>query len=206
MDEKQSFFSKKVLIRMILIVLLFLWSQIFGDIIMTSFYLSWFWLQTYVIVIEEEIVLTPDFLNFLSQCLPALAADDSLFGISAFNYNGKFYRLDVWMHLLKFHDVSSNLQKNMPCVTVGVYQTRDVHVATRRIVSPPPFTCFLKRIIIGVFFFLHVHVMKMSPPLHLFFEKELQSFFLNVHVIKFSFSPPSPALSLLVKFSQEWQK
>ncbi|XP_078309780.1 protein O-linked-mannose beta-1,2-N-acetylglucosaminyltransferase 1-like isoform X2 [Crassostrea virginica] len=44
--------------------------------------------STYVIVIEEEIVLTPDFLNFLSQCLPALAADDSLFGISAFNYNG----------------------------------------------------------------------------------------------------------------------
>lgn len=42
----------------------------------------------YVIVIEEEIVLTPDFLHFLSQCLPALEADDSLFGVSAFNYNG----------------------------------------------------------------------------------------------------------------------
>ncbi|XP_061178823.1 protein O-linked-mannose beta-1,2-N-acetylglucosaminyltransferase 1-like isoform X2 [Saccostrea echinata] len=42
----------------------------------------------YVIVIEEEIVLTPDFLDFMSQCLPALEADESLFGISAFNYNG----------------------------------------------------------------------------------------------------------------------
>lgn len=47
--------------------------------------------QKYVIVIEEEIVLTPDFLHFLSQCLPALEADDSLFGVSAFNYNGMLW-------------------------------------------------------------------------------------------------------------------
>ncbi|XP_056000874.1 protein O-linked-mannose beta-1,2-N-acetylglucosaminyltransferase 1-like isoform X2 [Ostrea edulis] len=42
----------------------------------------------YVIVIEEEIILQSDFLNFMSQCLPALEADKSLFGVSAFNYNG----------------------------------------------------------------------------------------------------------------------
>ncbi|XP_062592751.1 protein O-linked-mannose beta-1,2-N-acetylglucosaminyltransferase 1-like isoform X2 [Saccostrea cucullata] len=42
----------------------------------------------YLIVIEEEIVLTADFMDFMSQCLPALESDDSLYGISAFNYNG----------------------------------------------------------------------------------------------------------------------
>ncbi|WAR26796.1 PMGT1-like protein, partial [Mya arenaria] len=42
----------------------------------------------YLIVLEEELMLSPDFLYFLAQCTPALDQDDSLLGVSAFNYNG----------------------------------------------------------------------------------------------------------------------
>ena len=90
MDEKQSFFPKGIKQDDFNSTAVFVKSDFFlyhYNLILFTLV----WLQTYVIVIEEEIVLTPDFLNFLSQCLPALAADDSLFGISAFNYNGKFY-------------------------------------------------------------------------------------------------------------------
>ena len=42
----------------------------------------------YVIVLEEELILAPDFLYFLSQLHPVLESDNSLLGVSAFNYYG----------------------------------------------------------------------------------------------------------------------
>ena len=44
-----------------------------------------------MIVLEEEVIPTVDFLNFLGQCLPSLEADKTLAGASSFNYNGKMY-------------------------------------------------------------------------------------------------------------------
>ncbi|KAL4226255.1 hypothetical protein ACF0H5_014238 [Mactra antiquata] len=42
----------------------------------------------YMIVIEEELILSPDFLFFLAQCTDVLSKDDTLLGVSAFNFNG----------------------------------------------------------------------------------------------------------------------
>ena len=44
--------------------------------------------QAYTIVLEEEVVPSRDFLHFMAQCLPILAKDDSLVGVSAWNENG----------------------------------------------------------------------------------------------------------------------
>lgn len=42
----------------------------------------------YFIVLEEELILAPDFLYFLSQLLPVLESDNTLLGVSAFNFHG----------------------------------------------------------------------------------------------------------------------
>ncbi|OWF45264.1 Protein O-linked-mannose beta-1,2-N-acetylglucosaminyltransferase 1 [Mizuhopecten yessoensis] len=42
----------------------------------------------YLIVLEEEIVLAPDFLSFLGQSLVIVESDATLLGVSAWNYNG----------------------------------------------------------------------------------------------------------------------
>lgn len=42
----------------------------------------------YLIVLEEEIVLAPDFLSFLGQSLVVVDSDATLLGVSAWNYNG----------------------------------------------------------------------------------------------------------------------
>ena len=42
----------------------------------------------YFIVLEEELILAPDFLYFLAQLPPVLENDESLLGVSAFNYHG----------------------------------------------------------------------------------------------------------------------
>ncbi|XP_046354639.1 protein O-linked-mannose beta-1,2-N-acetylglucosaminyltransferase 1-like [Haliotis rufescens] len=44
--------------------------------------------SSHVIVLEEELLLAPNFLHFMSHFLPVLDADDSLMGVSAWNYNG----------------------------------------------------------------------------------------------------------------------
>ena len=41
-----------------------------------------------MIVLEEEVILGPDFLYFMAQCLTAVDSDESLIGISGFNENG----------------------------------------------------------------------------------------------------------------------
>ncbi|XP_041349879.1 protein O-linked-mannose beta-1,2-N-acetylglucosaminyltransferase 1-like [Gigantopelta aegis] len=41
----------------------------------------------YVIVLEEELLLAPDFLHFMAQFLDVLNSDSSLLGVSAWNYN-----------------------------------------------------------------------------------------------------------------------
>ena len=45
--------------------------------------------QKHVIVLEEEVILAPDFLNFVAQCVDAIEKDDTLIGVSAWNDNGK---------------------------------------------------------------------------------------------------------------------
>ncbi|KAK6175496.1 hypothetical protein SNE40_013951 [Patella caerulea] len=42
----------------------------------------------YLIVLEEELILAPDFLNFMAQCVEILNADETLLGVSAWNFNG----------------------------------------------------------------------------------------------------------------------
>jgi len=41
-----------------------------------------------VIVLEEEVIATQDFLELIARCLPAVEADDTLIGVSAWNVNG----------------------------------------------------------------------------------------------------------------------
>jgi len=43
-----------------------------------------------MIVLEEEVVPTTDFLHYMSQCLPVLDNDESLIGATAWNENGQF--------------------------------------------------------------------------------------------------------------------
>ncbi len=47
------------------------------------------YLQKYVVVLEEEVILAPDFLNFMAQSLDAVEKDESLIGVSAWNDNGE---------------------------------------------------------------------------------------------------------------------
>uniref|UniRef100_A0ABM0MB92 Alpha-1,3-mannosyl-glycoprotein 2-beta-N-acetylglucosaminyltransferase n=1 Tax=Saccoglossus kowalevskii TaxID=10224 RepID=A0ABM0MB92_SACKO len=42
----------------------------------------------YVIVVEEQLQVSPDFLNYFAQTLPLLEKDSSILAISAFNQNG----------------------------------------------------------------------------------------------------------------------
>ncbi|XP_064605154.1 protein O-linked-mannose beta-1,2-N-acetylglucosaminyltransferase 1-like [Liolophura sinensis] len=44
--------------------------------------------KNYIIVLEEEILLGPDFLLFMAQCKEALDKDESLLAVSAWNPNG----------------------------------------------------------------------------------------------------------------------
>ncbi|KAL3853238.1 hypothetical protein ACJMK2_016794 [Sinanodonta woodiana] len=48
-------------------------------------------LAAHVIVLEEEILLASDFLSFMAQCAPIFDKDETLFAISAFNYNAAFH-------------------------------------------------------------------------------------------------------------------
>ena len=41
-----------------------------------------------MIVLEEEVIATQDFLELIARCLPAIEADDTLIGVSAWNVNG----------------------------------------------------------------------------------------------------------------------
>jgi len=47
-------------------------------------------LQEYMIVLEEEVLPTADFLQFMAQCLDVVMKDSSLIGVSAWNDNGQF--------------------------------------------------------------------------------------------------------------------
>ena len=47
-------------------------------------------LQDYMIVFEEEVLPTADFLQFMAQCLDVVMKDTSLIGVSAWNDNGQY--------------------------------------------------------------------------------------------------------------------
>lgn len=49
---------------------------------------EWFPLKKNVIVVEEGLILSPDFLYYMAQLLPVLENDDSILAISAWNPNG----------------------------------------------------------------------------------------------------------------------
>lgn len=65
-------------------------STSYTDLMMKSMEMiaSMFQTASYLIVLEEELVLSPDFMLFLAQCSQALEVDETLIGVSAFNYNG----------------------------------------------------------------------------------------------------------------------
>jgi len=42
-----------------------------------------------MIVFEEEVLPTADFLQFMAQCLDVIMKDSSLIGVSAWNDNGQ---------------------------------------------------------------------------------------------------------------------
>ena len=44
-------------------------------------------------MLEEELIVTQDFLQLLAHCLPAVEADDTLVGVSAWNINGLSFTL-----------------------------------------------------------------------------------------------------------------
>ena len=46
--------------------------------------------HVYMIVLEEKLMLSPDFLSFLAQCTPVIDKDDSLIGVTAFNFFCKY--------------------------------------------------------------------------------------------------------------------
>jgi len=52
--------------------------------------------QKYVILLEEEVIPTTDFLHYMSQCLPLLNYDETLIGATAWNENGRF--VSPFMH------------------------------------------------------------------------------------------------------------
>ena len=45
--------------------------------------------QDHFIVVEEELLLAPDFLSFLAQCFSAFNSDPTLLAVSAWNFNGE---------------------------------------------------------------------------------------------------------------------
>jgi len=57
-------------------------------------------IQKHVIVLEEEVIPTQDFLELLAHCLPSVDADDTLVGVSAWNVNGLSLSLSFLFHLL----------------------------------------------------------------------------------------------------------
>ena len=44
--------------------------------------------QDFVILLEDELIPTIDFLSFMHQCLKVIDADNTLIGASAWNDNG----------------------------------------------------------------------------------------------------------------------
>lgn len=65
-------------------------STRYTEVMMKAIDMAWkvFPQQEHIIFIEEELLLSPDFLFYMAQSLPALEVDPSLLAISAWNYNG----------------------------------------------------------------------------------------------------------------------
>ena len=56
--------------------------------------------QKYVIVLEEEVIPTTDFLHYMSECLPLLDYDETLIGATAWNENGPLFSLGCLLDML----------------------------------------------------------------------------------------------------------
>ncbi|GAB1610993.1 uncharacterized protein LOC115220313, partial [Argonauta hians] len=65
-------------------------STRYADVMMKAIAMAWtvFPDSNYVIFIEEELLLSPDFLFFMAQSMSLLEQDSSVLAISAWNYNG----------------------------------------------------------------------------------------------------------------------
>jgi len=48
-----------------------------------------------MIVLEEEVLPTADFLQFMAQCLDVIMHDASLIGASAWNDNGLYFYVEI---------------------------------------------------------------------------------------------------------------
>lgn len=44
-----------------------------------------------MIILEENVIPSPDILSFFAQCFPVLKLDETLIGVTAWNENGKFH-------------------------------------------------------------------------------------------------------------------
>jgi len=65
-----------------------------------------------MILLEEEVLPTADFLQFMAQCLDVVMKDSSLIGVSAWNDNGKYSIVNIipncriqslrltWLHMI----------------------------------------------------------------------------------------------------------
>lgn len=53
--------------------------------------------KKYAIVLDEGLILSPDFLFYMAQLVFLFQKDDSIFAISAWNSNGKFVFLIIYV-------------------------------------------------------------------------------------------------------------
>ena len=51
-------------------------------------------------IIEEELILAPDFLSFMQQCLKILDSDPTLLSVSGWNYNGNYSNIILFKQIL----------------------------------------------------------------------------------------------------------
>ena len=46
-------------------------------------------------MLEEELILSADFLSFMAQCLPVVEKDNTLIGATGWNVNGQYLNFDM---------------------------------------------------------------------------------------------------------------
>jgi len=65
-----------------------------------------------MIVLEEEVLPTADFLQFMAQCLDVVVKDSSLIGVSAWNDNGQYCIVCISLMKRPLHccTISANAQ------------------------------------------------------------------------------------------------
>ena len=65
-------------------------SSTYADVFIKGMEAGWKYFDNadHLLIIEEELILAPDFLSFMQQCLKILDSDPTLLSVSGWNYNG----------------------------------------------------------------------------------------------------------------------